>query len=118
MSRLLSIDEAADRLNVPTSSLKTVLDRHPQFRIKMGRAVRISTDDLGDIVEACREKPKAPGSTGGKHPGAEKASGSSSTPASPSGRPAQAIGAKLTSRSLPTSQKGKGGQLVHLRGTN
>lgn len=57
--RLLSVKEAAHRLNV---SVGFVLDhaagrRRPLLeRVKMGRSVRISSDDLEKFIEECKKR--------------------------------------------------------------
>ena len=60
MHRLLTIEEAATTLGVPVGSLLTAARRHG-FLVKMGRALRIDPNDIPELIEQCRDKPKAPG---------------------------------------------------------
>tara|TARA_R100001086_G_scaffold209999_1_gene125881 strand:+ start:202 stop:441 length:240 start_codon:yes stop_codon:yes gene_type:complete len=59
---LLSIDEAADELGVPKASIRTAAETHG-FLVRMGRAVRVERDRLGELIEKCRDQPKGQGST-------------------------------------------------------
>ena len=59
---LLTIEQAAKLLNVPKASLLTEAQRHG-FLVRMGRAVRIEQDSLGELVKKCRDQQKEQGST-------------------------------------------------------
>ena len=62
MPRLLSIDEAAAKLGIPPGSLRTAARRHGLL-VKMGRAVRIDPDDLPELIDRCRDRPRDRDST-------------------------------------------------------
>lgn len=62
MARLLTIDEAAEQLGVPPGSLRTAAQRHGLL-VKMGRAVRIDPDDLPELIDRCRDRPRDQDST-------------------------------------------------------
>lgn len=97
MTRLLPIKEAAAMLDVPAASLRAAADRHGKT-IRMGRAVRLHPDDLGELIELCRVQAKEPASGSEKTP----ASGSSST-ARPSAERARQAARKLRQNSRDTS---------------
>ena len=48
--KLLTIDEAAERLNVKVSRIRTLLFQEDLPRIKIGRLVRIAESDLEDYI--------------------------------------------------------------------
>lgn len=81
---LLTIEAAAQRLNVPAASLRTAAQQHGML-VRMGRALRIDPDTLPELVEKCREKPQGQGSVGAP----TKASGASATQASPTSQQVQ-----------------------------
>lgn len=56
MTKLLTIEQAAKLLNVPKGSLRAAAEEHG-FLVRMGRAVRIDQDQLGDLVERCKQPP-------------------------------------------------------------
>ena len=62
MTRLLSIAEAAEQLGIPPGSLRTAAREH-RLLVKMGRAVRIDPDDLPELIDRCRDRPRDPDST-------------------------------------------------------
>ena len=57
MTRLLTVNEAAAKLGVSARALRRVAERLG-FLIKIGRAVRIDPNDLGELVKLCRVSPK------------------------------------------------------------
>lgn len=62
---LLTIEQAAQKLNVPIASVKTAAEAHGLL-IRMGRAVRIADADLEGLIQLCRNQPKAHASTGAR----------------------------------------------------
>lgn len=112
---LWTIDQAAAELNVGKGTIKTVLAEHPQFKIKMGREIRVNPDDLGEIIDACREKPKVPASTSDLPATAEQSNTSSSIPVASSVARAQRTSDKLKRLSSGTSKKSEGAPVVQLR---
>ena len=112
MQPLLSIDEAAEKLGVPKGSLRSAAEAHGLL-ICMGRTRKISPDDLPELIEKCRNAPKAPASTGGK----TSLSGSSATLDARTDRPASKIAEKLKKRSHSTLHK-KTAQVVPLSRAN
>ncbi|WP_299986633.1 excisionase family DNA-binding protein [uncultured Ruegeria sp.] len=52
----MTIEEAAKLLNVPKGSLRSAAEKHG-FLVRIGRAVRIDQDQLGDLVEKCKVAP-------------------------------------------------------------
>jgi hypothetical protein len=107
--RLLDIKEAASEIGVPRDSLRKVADLHGKTII-MGRAVKLHPDDIPELIELCRVKPKVPASIGGKGK-TDPQSGKSGTPASCQSRPAQMTAQKLKSSSKRTS-RGSAAQVV------
>ena len=105
MPRLLTIDEAAEQLGVPCGSLRTAAQRHG-YLVKMGRAVRIDPDTLGELIELCRENPQGPDSTSAPK-AAAPATGLSAT-ADNSCQRALATAERLKASSRRTSRKGTG----------
>ena len=62
MTRLLTLEEAAAELGIRKGSLKTAAKRHG-FLVRMGRAIRIDADTLGELIEKCRDSARDPAST-------------------------------------------------------
>lgn len=111
-ARLLSIPEAAESLNVPVTSLRTVADEHG-LTIRMGRAVRLHPHDLDTLVKLCRVAPSAPASTSGESLDRPRTMRSETPAASPS-LLARAAAEKLKRPSRTTSN-GSTAQPVQLR---
>ena len=105
MSRLLTLDEAAERLGVKPGSLETVAKRHG-FIVKMGRSIRIDPNSLEELIEKCRENPLEPDST--NEPKARAPAYGSSETVDDSCQQALAIADKLKERSRATSRSGTG----------
>lgn len=107
MPRLLTIDEAANELGVPAGSLRRAAERHG-FLVRMGRAIRIDADTLGELIEKCRENPQAHGCTSTLN-----GSSSTSATAADSSARAQETGERLKLLSPGTSRNetGRPGQL-------
>lgn len=59
---LLTIAQAAKVLNVPKASLLTEAQRHG-FLVRMGRAIRIERESLGELVKKCRDQRREQSST-------------------------------------------------------
>ena len=57
MTRLLTLDEAAERVGVPKRGLRIEAERRGLL-VKIGRAVRIDPNDLEELVKKCRVKPQ------------------------------------------------------------
>ena len=112
MARLLSIPEAARALGVPEASLRSAAERYG-FIVRMGRSVRVDSQQFDQLVRKCQDAPRAPASTGESHAMTGAGSGSSATP-EPKLQPAQQIADMLKKPSRPTSP-GKPGGVVALR---
>lgn len=61
--KLLTFEQAAAELNVPKEALRAAADQHNKT-IRIGRALRLDTDDLRELVRLCQGKPKALASSG------------------------------------------------------
>ena len=57
MTRLLTLEEAAAERGVSARGLRRDAERLG-FLVKIGRAVRIDPNDLGEFVKQCRVNPK------------------------------------------------------------
>ncbi|UAB89687.1 helix-turn-helix domain-containing protein [Ruegeria sp. SCSIO 43209] len=57
MTKLLTIEQAAELLNVPKGSLRTAAEEHG-FLVRIGRVIRLDESQLGELVERCKEPPK------------------------------------------------------------
>ena len=62
MGRLLTIEEAAAELGVPKGSVRTAAEQH-NLLVRMGRAIRIDPETLGELIQLCRENPQEHAST-------------------------------------------------------
>lgn len=60
---LLTVDQAAAQLNIPTKALRREAERHGLL-VRFGRAVRIDPQTMPELIEKCRNAPKARASTG------------------------------------------------------
>ena len=112
--KLLRIEEAAKILDVPVASLRTVAHEHG-FIIRMGRALRIESDRIGELIEKCRVGQRAQGCTGEPQAVTESRSGKSETDQREF-RPAQIAARKLKKPSPRTSNENIA-QLVPLHRT-
>ena len=54
-SRLLTLDEAADRLGVSIRFIRRLRHERRLTFIKLGKHLRIDSNDLDAYIEACRE---------------------------------------------------------------
>lgn len=61
MARLLTIEQAAEELGVPSGSLKSAARQHGLL-VKMGRAIRVDLNDLPRLIKLCQEKQREPAS--------------------------------------------------------
>lgn len=104
------ISEVASALGLPNDSLKKISDKNG-FTIQIGRTAFIKAEEVGELLETCRVKEKAPASTGAREK-TESRSGKSEM-ARPALRPAQAAATMLKNSSRNTS-KGSTAQLVQL----
>lgn len=111
MAPLLSFQEAAKQLNVPTESLRRVADAHGKT-IRMGRALRLHPNDLEELIDLCRVEPKGPASTGTNDKDDHR-SGKSETPATCESRPALTAAQRLKASSRNTSS-GRSAPVVQL----
>lgn len=59
---LLTFSEAAKRIKMPEAAVRAAAEEHG-FVIAMGRSRRVMEAELGELVEKCRSRPKAPAST-------------------------------------------------------
>ena len=62
VARLLTVDEAAAELGVPSSSLRNAA-RHHGLLVRIGRHVRVDPDDLPELIDRCRDQPRDRDST-------------------------------------------------------
>ncbi|WP_253949225.1 hypothetical protein [Mangrovicoccus sp. HB161399] len=107
----ITIPEAAKRLGAP----KAVVERVAAdlgLLIVFGKRKKIDPNDLPEIMNACRSKPRALASTAGKIP----ASTSSATPAAGSAQQALATAERLK-RLSPATSKNATAPVVPLRQT-
>jgi len=109
---LIPPEEAAKRLGVPAAALREVAEAHG-YLIQVGRAVRVREDELGEIIEKCRVKPRERVSTSSDARAAppSTSSGRQDEPTCP---PARAISERLKRPSRPISS-GTPAQPVPLR---
>ena len=108
MNELLTIAQAAARLNVPKASLRRVVEG-TEFLIRLGpKTLRIADDDIGRIIELCREKPRARASTS-----AATKSSTSATPTDRSTQRALETAARLK-KPLPATSPPRTAQLVRI----
>lgn len=112
--RLLDIKDAANQLGVPCEALRKVADEHRKT-ILIGRAVRLHPDDIPELLELCRVKPKDHACTGANESTARRL-GKSEIQASPQSRPARKTAEKLKSSSKRTSPA-SAGQVVQFNRT-
>ena len=57
MERLLTLDEAAEELNLTPRSMRRLVNERRIAFVRMGRKIRISESDLAAFVEAARVEP-------------------------------------------------------------
>lgn len=100
---LLTVDEAAAQQNIPAVALRREAEK-PGLLVRFGRAVRIDPETMPELIQRCRNAPKARASTGIP----QKASGSSETLADQRLQQARQSAQMLKSGSPSTSQKGTG----------
>ena len=55
---LIAIEEAADELGVPVKALRAEAERHG-FIVRIGRSIRLEQNRLGELIQKCRDQPKA-----------------------------------------------------------
>lgn len=97
---LLKFEDAAKLLGIPKTDLCAAADEHG-FTVRIRKTRRIEADKLQDLIELCREKPKAPGSISAKPKRRAKPSTSSAT-ANTSFQQAQTIAEQLNKHSGST----------------
>ncbi|WP_122073718.1 hypothetical protein [Pseudophaeobacter sp. EL27] len=95
---LATLDEAAKELGIPKASLRSAAESHG-FLVRMGREIRIDRNDFKPLVKKYQNQAKAPASINSSI----ARSGTSATPASPTGQRAAQAASKLKKRSQPTS---------------
>ena len=105
----VSVSEAAKMLGFPKQTTERVA-RDLGLLIMAGNRKRIDPNDLSEIIDGCRKKPKARACTQDEIP----ESGSSATPAAGTVQQALAISERLKGRSRSTSRNETGGQVVQL----
>lgn len=59
---LLTLEAAASALGVPVRSLRSAAEQHG-YLVRMGRAIRIEAESLGELIQKCRDPQKAPAFT-------------------------------------------------------
>lgn len=87
---LLTIEKAAEILNVPKQSLRSAAQSHGML-VRMGRAVRIDPNQLRELIELCQGNRKDPALTGGT----QRESGASAIRAVPTVQQARQTAARL-----------------------
>ena len=102
MTRLWTLEKAAQELDVPLGSLRSAAERHG-FLVRMGRSLRIDPDTLEEFVEQCREEPQEQDYTSAPKERA-RATGSSVMAEDPCQR-ALATADRLSKSSPSTSRK-------------
>lgn len=60
---LLTLDAAAQKMGVPRAALRKEAERHGLL-VRFGRAVRIDENTIPELIEKCRNEPKARAYTG------------------------------------------------------
>ena len=100
-SPLISIDEAAIELGVKKAALRAVADEYG-FTHRIGRSVLLHRAELGELIEACRVKPKDPACTGDRSQD-ERPTTKSATTETSAFQPAVQAARKLRQRSRNTS---------------
>lgn len=108
---LMTIDAAAAELGIPRNSLKTAAEQHG-YLVRMGRAIRIEKERLGELISKCRDQQKAPASISSR----TVRTGTSATPDSPTNQRAAQAAQMLKKPSQHTSPP-KGGQVMPLTRT-
>ena len=109
---LLKIEDAAAELGVPAASLRRAAEEHG-YLVKMGRALRLERDRLGELIKKCRVQQREQGSTSSS----TARTGTSATRANPTGQRAAQAATKLKKPSRPTSQREGGKVLPMSQGT-
>lgn len=105
---LLTVEQAARQMNIPAAALRREADRHGLL-VRFGRAVRIDPQTMPELIEKCRNAPKARASTGTP----PRKNGSFETLADQKLQQARQSAQMLKSGLPSTSQKGTA-QLVRL----
>jgi hypothetical protein len=108
MTELIALDEAAKQLGVPKASLRAAAEQHG-FIVRMGRAIRIERNRLGDLIKKCRDPQKA-------HDSSNTSTGRNTTSRTPVDSQAQRVAQaaqKLKKRSRHTSPQ-KGGKVLQM----
>ena len=105
----ISIADAAQRLGFPRQTTERVA-RDMGLLILAGNRKRIDPNDLPEIIEGCRNKPKVRASIAAATP----ESGSFATPAAETAQRAREIAARLKGRSPSTSPNATAAPVVPL----
>ncbi len=103
---LVTIDEAARQLGVPKGSLRTAAETHG-FLVRMGRALRIDSNDFSRLVKKCQDQAREQGSTSSS----TGHTGTSEIRASQTGQRAALAAQRLKKSSQRTSPQ-KGGKVL------
>lgn len=98
---LLTIEQAAADHNIPAKALRRAAEQHGLL-VRFGRAVRIDPETMPELIQKCRNAPKARVSTGTT----QRASGSYETLADQKQQQAQQTAQMLKGNSRSTSPKG------------
>lgn len=106
MQNLCTVEDAARELGVPATGLRTEAKRHG-YIIKIGRAIRLDRNQLGELLLKCQGQPKGQGSTNSN----TARTGLSATRANPTGQRAAQAAQRLKKPSAHTSPP-KGGQVL------
>lgn len=109
---LLSLKDVASQLGMPQAALERAASEAGLI-IQCGSRKKIREDEIEELIETCRVRPKVPASTSANEK-AVRASGSSVTKAGPKSLPAQKAAQRLK-RPLPNTSPQNIAQVVRLK---
>lgn len=108
---LLSLKDVASQLGMPQAALERAATEAGLI-IQCGSRKKIREDEIEELIETCRVRPKGPASTNANEKAA-RASGSSVTKAAPRSLPAQKAAQRLK-HALPSTSRQSTAQVVQL----
>lgn len=112
LPQLLDPADLAEMYGLPHRALLRIA-REQGFLIRVGQAYRIRADEVGELLETCRDRPKVRASTSDAGKAAPRL-GSSRTQAASKSQPAQEAVNKLRQR-LRSTSAGEPAQVVQLK---
>lgn len=98
------------KMRCSVAGARSAAEKHG-FIVRMGRSIYIRKDELGELIEKCRDQPKGQDCTDAK----TKASGSSETLATPTSGRAKVIAQKLMKSSHSISSTNQDNTVELLR---